>query len=89
MFLCCVLWSHLIFYCPFKFGSSFLSEINLLAWQRFAVLKLKKADLISLILWINRVLHLRAVKFSKLRRAATSFKAAAALKDQFMQIFVP
>lgn len=71
MLLCCVLRSHLIFYCISKFCCSFLSEINLLAWQQFAILKLRKADLLSLILWINRAFSLRAAKFQRLR-AVTS-----------------
>lgn len=73
MLLCCVLRSHLIFYCISKFCCSFLSEINLLAWQHFAILKLRKAFsyLLSLILWINRAFSLRAAKFQRLR-AVTS-----------------
>lgn len=52
-----------IFYCTFKFCCSFLSEINLLAWQQFAVLKLEKADLLSLILLIMGAFSFRATKF--------------------------
>lgn len=51
------------FYCAFKFCCSFLSEINLLAWQQFSVLKLEKADLLFLILLIMRAFSLRATKF--------------------------
>lgn len=50
-------------YCTFKFCCSFLPEINLLAWQQFSVLKLEKADLLSLILLIMGAFSLRATEF--------------------------
>lgn len=75
----------------FQICCSFLSEINLLAWQQLATLKLRKADLLSPILWINKAFSLRAAKFFR-PRALTLFKKkkiAVTLKALYIQTFCP